>query len=306
VIGINWFEAFLPDKLGMPITRFAATDQLPPRGGFPYRTVVRRDGDGCRLFHLTAESLPKLNLAVETIRTAAEPNVVKHVLEQGFASKLEAQGFRVRLAHVGGSSFRDTSKSLYPTVYQTVEGLRFRCFFFDSGSEATPRFGLVLSVTTGVRFIVSLDDPVLRRLAFGTRVVPKDLVEDNEVHHDGRHESLIFQGVDESLAILVDATGAPRRESLTKWTLPGRRDLLRSYILKTQGDQAANRTIVSIQQDDLTLTPERRMNVRLAFDQLKRLQGLLRSAELLTFSLPVPGAPLARLTENPMTIGPSE
>jgi hypothetical protein len=90
---------------------------------------------------------------------------------------------------------------------------------------------------------------------------------------------------------------------LNEWTLPCSLDNLLGYIKITEGPEAASKVATKLQQEALTLTPQGKINIALAKDQLMKLKDIMRKYELYNFSLPLPGKYIAKVVQEPLELG---
>lgn len=302
MIAINWFEGFLPEA---PIEVWV--EPPPPDGSprtkqLPHRTLeVELEGQRT-LLHLTTEQ--PATASIKSIDPATVPNVMKRLLEDGFARRAQLKGFDVRFSHVGGHAQVSTDWSLLPDIYVTLQGIRFRGFFFDGESGLQKRCGLILNWTTGQRFALTLEDPELRRLAIGKKVVPAERAgySDREIPDSLRGASVLKE-FKSGKGIVLGADGAESTHALASLTVPCSKQLLLQYVRQAKHPDMANRVSLKLQQDSLVLNDDRRVNTALARDQLRKLETLLTERELLTFELPLPGRTPVRLHNKPLAVG---
>ena len=305
MIAINWFEILLPSIVfKIPAERFDKAVPAPKRKtSIEHRTVSRLKDKYRILYHITA-SWPD-ETKIEEVSFNEDPSIAKYAIENGFAARLQKAGFATSLKHVGGIGYRGIDSSARPTIYRSTEGIKFRCFYgFDR--EEPPRWGLILSYVTGHYFNVSLADPHLNKLALGKQIVPLNIPVNEDIDEDNLdigQRSGILVSVQKNGAILIDLDGEKHTVSLDNWTLPCRLDNLLGYISSVEGPDSASEVAIKLQQEALTLTMEGRMNTALAKDQLERLQALMTENDLFSFYLPLPGQPVARVSQKPLTIG---
>lgn len=295
MIAINWFEVLLPSMVfGISVERLEDPAHPPRREkSIEHRTVLR-SADAI-LYHITTS--PPDGTEVVEIDFREHPSIAKYIIEHGFAAQLQKADFEVSLRHVGGVGYRSVDSSARPTIYRSMEGMRFRCFYgFDR--EGPIRWGLILSYVTSQRFIISVRDTRLRELAVGKQVVPL-----SGGSSDIGRRSGILKSVQNGQAVLIDQEGNEDTVSLDDWTLPCRRDNLLNYIKLVEDARSVSDVATKLQQEALTLTSEGRMNTALARDQLKKLQALMAENDLLAFRLPLPERPLARVSREPFIVG---
>ncbi len=306
MIAINWYEVFLPsNEISVAVEKLPDLTSAPKRiKTTNHRTVF--DPETKVLYHITTSPPP--NTVLEPIPFKRVRSIKNHIIELGFAIRLKAAGFRVRMKHIGGTAYHDVNWSSYPNIYMATEGINFRGFF--GFGEGQPRWGLILSYVVGHYFLVSLADPILQKMSLGKRVVRLNYQQDIEGDAEGEQtdkEAGLISGILESTkgekAILVDQSGEKHTFLLKDWTLPGRRDYLINFISLKEGQNRADALATRLQQDALTLTPERRINTFLAREQLNRLENLMTKESLFTFRLPLPVEQFARINEKPLVIG---
>lgn len=306
MIAVNWFEVLLPStELEIYVEHLKDPKSVVKREkSIEHRTVLISRDDQSTVYHITTVPLP--TISSEKVNFNEYPSLGKYAIEHGFANQLQKAGFRARLKHLGGVGYHNIDISIKPRIYQSAEGIKFRCFY-GFGRNAPKRWGLVLSYLSTQFFLVNLNDPHLRELATGKRVIPFNLQDDDEVEGSdtgGAYQhSYIFDSIEASTAILIDREGNKHAFPPDDWTLPCRRDNLLAYVRRVEGSSSASRLATRLLQDSLTLTSEGRINTSLAKDQLVKLQGLMTRFELLNFPLPLPGQPTAGLSQNPLQVG---
>lgn len=303
MIAINWFEVLLSSKVfEIPVESLETAARVPKRQKtIEHRTVLRSTAGV--VYHIT--TLPPDGTDLIKIDFDQDPSLAKYVIEHGFAARLQEAGFETRLRHVGGVAYRNTDKSVRPAIYQSREGIKFRCFYFCD-RDMSPRWGLVLSYVTGQRFKISLTNRHLGQLAIGRQVVrigADDEESGDEVLPDISRRSGILESVQSDRAEVVYRDGTRHTRPLSEWTLPCSRGNLRDYIRTVEGHRSASEVAVRLLQESLALTAEGRMNTALAKDQLEKLRSLMRQNDLFTFTLPLPGLPAARVSRGPLQLG---
>jgi hypothetical protein len=155
-------------------------------------------------------------------------------------------------------------------------------------------------------FNISLQDKYLKDLALGRRVVSLSIDDDKDSDndsYDSDQRSGILDSIQNEKGILVDRDGERWSVSLDTYTLPCSQTNLLGYIRGVEGPKSASEVSTKLQQDALVLTAEGRMNTALARDQLQKLQVLMTENNLLTFHLPLPGKPFARVSHKPLIVG---
>ena len=301
MIAINWFEVILPvSEAEIPTENFHINQDVPKRRStISHRTVFRKTDKSKKLYHITTS--PPNKAILEKVDFNKDPTIAKYAIEHGFASWLQQQGFDVRLRHVGGMGYKGTEGSALPNVYQSSEGIKFRCFYGFENNERNKRWGLILSYITGQNFVVALDNVQLRELAIGKMIIRIDHNE-NRTNFTNVPSSGILESAQGSRGTLIDNSGKHHDISLNQWTLSSRRDNLLGFIRLTEGPQKASEISVKLQQDALTLTPERRINTSLAKDQLIKLRHLLQKFALFSFRLALPGQTPVRINQEPLSV----
>lgn len=302
MIAINWFEVLLPSTtFEVAFEPISETSVLPKRvKTLRYRTIYHKADQG--LYHIS-ESPPDKTKRIK-VDFDKRSSIADQVIEQGFALRLLEVGFTVRLREVGGIGSRSVKGSERPHIYESLEGIAYRCFHgFDS--EAPQRWGLVLSFVSSQRFVSTLSDRGLREFALHKRVVPVNSSVDREANDPpvATVHSGILDSVKDGTGVLVNRDGDQQQIQLSEWTLPCSRGNLLGFIRSIEGISSANRLATRLQQDSLALTAEGRINTNLAREQLERLQSLLSQNHLLSFSLPLPGSPPVRISTSPLFIG---
>jgi hypothetical protein len=262
------------------ILKHALEDVPKRKKSIEHRTVLRSTDETRILYHITAS--PPDGIDMEEVNLEDDPSIAKYIIEHGFAVQLREAGFEVWLKHVGGVGYHSVDNSARPTIYRSMEGIKFRCFYgFNRGEPL--RWGLILSYATRQYFNISLRDTHLRQLALGNRVVPLNVVGDETTDKDSSdigQWSAILESVQKGEAILIDRDGNRHTVSLNEWTLPCRLDNLLGYIRSVEGPNSASEVAIKLQQEALTLTSERRMNTALARDQLEKLRTLMAETDL--------------------------
>lgn len=305
---INWFEVFLPSRVFEVAVECLDSTTFDSRRqkSVEHRTVLRSDngGETRTLYHITASPPESTQLVEKDLEK--DPSLAKYIIEHGFASQLQKAGFEVRLKHVGGVAYRSVGRSIRPSIYQSREGIKFRCFYF-SDRDVPPRWGLILSYMTGQRFNISLTDRYLRQLAIGRRVVhigadDEETIIDEVPSHISQRSG-ILESVQGDKAVVMYRDGTRKTFPLSEWTLPCSRGNLLDYIRTVESDHSASEVAIKLLQDSLALTPAGRMNTSLARDQLGKLRSLMDENDLFTFTLPLPGLPVARLSQGPLQLG---
>ncbi len=302
MIALNWFEVLLPpDNLRIQEEVFPASIDLPAAvRTLKHRTIIRRNGDQAIRYHITSNAVEGSRIA--KIPLEGDSGLVRVTLEHGFGLCMAAAGFSVRTKKVGGSGYRDTGLSLHPDVYRTLEGIRFRAFFFPGDSiDKAVRWGLVLNYVSGQRFAISLANDQFAQIAMGRHVVPRAVAESDE-------DSAVTEGgarlvdLHGNQAILESPDGQRMTVSRSDWTLPGNKRYVLSAAERFFGPKSAQAVSLELQRNALTLTTDHRMNTALARSQYERLRGLLHEFHLLSFKLPLPDTPAARIMDRPLAI----
>lgn len=300
-IALNWFEVALPKpQLGVQVEvlQADAPADAQRRAHYPHRTLQRRDGWTVRYLHLTDK--PVADLPIESLEVRTDPNFVKQAIEIGFAEALAAKAFEVHTYHIGGRGYLVTSDSLFPDVYSLLRGMSYRAFFGFGGPS--PRWGLILNYATSQRFSLSLQHPELRAMAIGRRVVPLSsaaVSADDDEEHPG---SGILMTLERDMATISTSSGDVIQEAADRWTVPCRRETLQELVRRIHGTSAAAQVMRHLQQFTFAITSSGRMNTALAKNQLGAVQSLLRSHDLLRFSLPLPSRPPVSLSDHPTVV----
>ncbi|MBI1878445.1 MAG: hypothetical protein HYR94_09500 [Chloroflexi bacterium] len=301
MISINWFEVLLPSQtFNIPVEILADTAPAPKRQKSIHHWTVLHTRDRT-LYHVTA--MQPSGTILKEVDFNQNPSIAVHAIENGFAAHLEKAGFGVRLRHVGGVGYRSVDKSILPTIYESLEGIKFRCFY-GFGRNDPLRWGLILSFVTSQRFTISLQNPYLRELAHGKRVVPFGVYDaETDASDTTGQYSGILDSVKEGRGILIDRDGQKQEVELSQWTLPCSRENLSGLIRRVENPTNASKLVVKLQQDALALTSEGRINTNLARDQLEKLQALMSENNLLNFQLPLLERPFVRVSQEPLVVG---
>jgi hypothetical protein len=194
MIAINWFEILLPSStFKIPVVHIKNGEPVPPREkSINYRTVKREFKGETQIYHITTS--PPDSLELTELVGNTDPSIVKYLIEHGFASRLQTTGFSVKLRHVGGVGFLNVGSSSRPQIYSSMEGIKFRCFYFIDREEPI-RWGLIISFVIRHYFNISLNDVNLIKLAGGNRVVRVDSNGDDMHDIGNAHKgSLEFKG----------------------------------------------------------------------------------------------------------------
>lgn len=295
MIGINWFGISLSSReVAVRMATFSPTETIPTAvRSDNHRTLLVRSDDAVLIYHVGPDAPDNLPLEKVSLGRSGVP-VAKLVIEMSFASALRSVNFDVHVRHVGGIGTRTADGSSKPGIFVHREGLAFRAFSFQDNRDEV-RWGMVLNFAAGQRFIVTLTDDVLRRLAMNKRVAP--LVAD-EADHGG-----ILVGGDRSTLEVAHLDGTTTTEDASQWTAQCRKDLLLKYLVATEGQSAATQVSAELLRASLALTNNGRLNVRLAKDQVSQIQRVLRSCDLTQFKLlSAVNQPLARLSLEPLPI----
>jgi hypothetical protein len=304
-IAINWFEVLLPTiNCEIPVEYFDTVEDIPkPEKSSGYRTVLRSNRERPTLYYIAdSNSRVVKGKELEKLVFYADPSLTSHLIEYGFAAHLQAVGFQVFWRHVGGIGYTSTNSSARPQIYESLDGIEFRCFY-GFGRKEDLRWGLILSHVISHSFKISLADDVLRQLAIGKKVVPLnthagDAEEGDEIVHYGG----ILERAQNNEWHVIDREGTTHLISLDEWTLPCRTDILLNYIRSVEGSINASALSTKLQQEALTLTMENRMNTALARHKFERLQTIMRHKALDSFQLPLPGQLYAKVNQEPLTI----
>lgn len=300
-IALNWFEVTLPTtELAVPVEILATGQQgtlsHPASPRYPHRVVQRREATAIRLLHVT--DAPPSSTNVETINASDDPNFVKIAIEEGFARLLSEKGFAVYRKRIGGTAYLLTDESLWPDIYTFWRGLSFRAFYFRGANGV--RWGIILNYATSQRFSVTLDDPRLRALAQGKRVIR--VADAHDADEDDQRRSGILLSVKDAVVTVDHGRGDPVKAPSNEWTLPCRRELLHDYIIQTKGQKAGADLTRRLQQAVFCLTENGRMNTALAKSQVGAIQQLLQKHELGRILLPLPARPPASLANRPLFV----
>jgi len=216
-IALNWFEVTLPTtELAVPVQTLATAQQgklsNPETPRFAHRVVQRREETAIRLLHVT--DVPPVGTTVVKFKAADDANFVKITVEEGFARLIAERGFTIHRKHVGGTGYLPTEESLFPDIYTFWRGLSFRAFYFLGANGV--RWGIILNYATSQRFTLSLDDPRLRSLASGKRVLRVD--DHHETHEDEPFRSGILVSVKDGVARVDLGIGDPVEAPSNEWT----------------------------------------------------------------------------------------
>jgi hypothetical protein len=299
-IALNWFEVTLPaNEITVPVQTLplpSPGESKPGRPWYQHRVVQRRGPANIRLLHLTDN--PPGDTQEETLKAADDPTFVKIAVEEGFSQLLTEKGFAVHRRHVGGTAYRQTNESLWPSIYTFLRGISFRAFFFISGPVG--RWGIVLNYATSQQFRLTLEDDTLRAMAHGKRVVR--VREAHESEDDEHRHSGILLTADGSGATVDVGADTPLKSGLGDWTLPCRRELLHDYVSRTQGSKAGADLTRKLLQASFCLTESGRMNTALAKQQIEAVQRLLHQHKLGQILLPLPARPPAAVSFRPLTV----
>ncbi len=295
-IALNWFEVTLPAtefRIGVTVVD-GVTGEPPRMPDFPHRVVRRQDDTRYRFLHLT--STPPSDTAEESLHAVSDPSFVKIAVEEAFAQLLSRKDFTVRRQHVGCTAYITTSESQFPKIYTFFRGISFRCFY---GFGPRPdRWGLILNYATSQRFCVTLEDPILRRMAVGKRVVPISAGPASEEDHG--HRSGVLVSISGEQAIVDQGRNPSIEVPLSGWTLPCRRELLTDFVQQAHGAKASADVTRNLQVAGFSLTSSGRMNTALAKDQLRAVQKMLHDYSLQRFCLPLLSEPPVSLSDQPL------
>jgi hypothetical protein len=297
-LALNWFEVTLSGtEFKVAVEVVDSDNDEPPKTPHHVHRVVRRQNESTfRFLHLT--NTPPSNTIEQTVNIFDDPSFVKIAVEEGFARLLKGNDFMICRQHVGCTAYIQTSESMFPKIYSFFRGISFRCFY---GFGPRPgRWGLILNYATSQRFCITLEDPRLRELAAGKRVVPVSTVPSSD-EGDGRRSGLLLS-VERQQAVIDQGNNPPIHAPLNEWTLPCRRELLSDYLQQAHGPTASADVARQLQMAGFSLTKAGRMNTALAKDQLRAVQQVLHDHKLARFCLPLPNDPPVSLTDQPLVI----
>ncbi|MBI2806085.1 MAG: hypothetical protein HYX68_13980 [Planctomycetes bacterium] len=297
-LALNWFEVTLPAtefKVAVEVVD-GGRDEPPKTPHHAHRVVRRQNESTFRFLHLTNN--PPSNTTEQALNIFDDPSFVKIAVEEGFARLLKGKEFIVCRQHVGCTGYTPTSESMFPNVYTFFRGVSFRSFY---GFGPRPdRWGLILNYATSQRFCITLEDPQLRQLAIGKRVVPISAIPSAD-EDDGRRSGILVS-VQGQQAVIEQGKNAPIQAPLGEWTLPCRRELLNDYLQQAHGPKASADVTRHLQVAGFSLTKAGRMNTALAKDQLRAVQQVLHDHSLAKFCLPLPNDPPVSLSDQPLVI----
>lgn len=294
MIAVNWFEVFPKETLiSVPLQQIEEGEPVPS----PIRTLAHRTKRvtqryPVQIVHIT-KGIPE-GTTLELYSASDHPDILKFAIEHGFGMSLKNAGFNVRLCRVGLEAHKITQDSILENVYRTYEGTRFRCWFgFYDQRRRSHRWGMIINYSRTQAFRVTLSDTVMQRLAVGKGVTPLE---------EETSSSASLVGIRSGRAILRLQDGQEIEDSLDNWTLPCNRSNLMAYAKERYGKDMAAKVSLKLDQDALVLTTDRRLNAKLARDQLESVQRIL-GQELLSFPLMLPHEPLARIDLHPLQVG---
>lgn len=297
-LALNWFEVTLPATdftIGVQVVE-GVQGEPPKTPRLPHRVIRRQKDSTFRFLHLTNN--PPSETRMESLHTLDDPSFIKLAVEEGFAQLLKGKDFLICRQHVGSTAYIPTTESMFPKVFTFFRGISFRSFY---GFGPRPgRWGLILNYATSQRFCVTLEDPHLRQLAMGKRVVPVSTAPTSD--EDDVRRSGILVSIQGQQAVIEQTRGDQIQAPLNEWTLPCRRELLGDYLHQALGTSASADVTRCLQVASFSLTKAGRMNTALAKDQLRAVQQLLHDHNLARFSLPLPSDPPVSLSEQPLVI----